>query len=167
MSFIATITLIETLAVFNSQPVSIVSDKAFGFYVATQGEVFHYANDSLIESISRYDKDVIQGITSAVFTGNRVYAVMPYQKRILMFDRRLRYLGRIDTDRYSPDIIAARDGNLVLFDPFKKEIVVLSNMGDPVEIQNVPINYGNPDNLVMLGYAVGMTFYHVLNETID
>jgi len=153
ISITATIALIETLAVFQSPPIALCSDKMGGIYVASQNEISHFVNDTITEKVSRVDANILSGIGDIEFSGNWLYALFPERRIVMRFDRRLIYVGEIEIEANSQKIALTPEGDFWLYDDFSKRFLKYSSVGDPIEMLRVVGNASSFDNAEMIGMA--------------
>ena len=139
MTFALTIAIIETLAVFSSPPVALVSDDMSGFFLACADGVYHYQGDTLVASVGRVGEQPLSGITDIAYSGQFVYACAPLKKVVYQFDRFLTFRGKIEFADIAPaQIEVSGDGALWAYDPDRKILRVVSPFGDVEREYQIP-----------------------------
>ena len=154
MNLIAVIVAIETLAAFAPPPMAITSDMMSGIYVASSNEIFHISHDTIAESTSREESELLTGITDIAYSGQWLYVSTPMKGQVLQFDRYLRYRGKVEPEgQFYPEQLAiTSDGSLWCFDPLGKRMYSFSSVGDPIENFRLP-GTSNFENPVLIGVA--------------
>ncbi len=153
MTLATAIVFIETLFVFQSPPVALTSDFVGGVYAATQTEIFHFSNDSILESTSRASSEMLSGITDMEFSGSWLYVLLGERNIVEKFDRRLNYLGAIELMLRSDNLAVTPDGDIWLYDEFSQRMAKYSSVGDPAEIVRSTGRSAYFENAVLIGFA--------------
>ncbi|MCD6418692.1 hypothetical protein J7M00_07915 [bacterium] len=153
MTLSTVIVFVETLFVFQASPVAVSSDLMDGIYVATQNEIFHFSEDTVVETVSRAGNEMLSGITDIEFSGNWLYVLIGERKILRKFDRRLNYIGDIELMVRSSNLALSPDGDIWLFDEFSKKLAHYSSVGDPVEIMRISGRNAVLSDAVLIGFA--------------
>jgi len=104
MTTFLTIAILETLAIFGSPIVAVEPTETGYFFVATNQEIFQFHDDSLIAEISYAGDEQLSGISDIAYSGLQFIVAVPEKRRLIFFNRNLRFLGTKDL-KIRPDRI--------------------------------------------------------------
>jgi len=130
MTTFLTIAILETLAVFGSPIVAIEPTETGYFFVATNQEIFQFHDDSLIAEISYAGDERLSGISDIAYSGLQFIVAVPEKRRLIFFNRNLRFLGTKDLEIRPDRIVLSPLGDIYIFDKIDGSIITYDKVGE-------------------------------------